>query len=529
MQKIFLYGPPGSGKSSTAHALAQILALPFFDLDREIEVQNGSTIPDIFANQGEAAFREAERNELFRLLDHPGGFVMALGAGALLDEASCLKTQAEGKIICLSAALPALLERMRTEADHRPLLSGDLSSRLEKLLASRTAHYASFPNQLDTTRLNPQEAAWRVQSLAGFFRVQGMDRPYPVLVSDQELETIGSLINECGLNGPVVLVSDQNTAHYYEKRILSSLRQAGFTCHSIVLPLGESAKNLESVTHLWQSFLEARLDRKSTVLALGGGVVTDLAGFAAATYLRGIAWAVVSSTLLGMVDASLGGKTGIDLPQGKNLVGSFHAPRLVIAFPELLASLPDIELKNGLAEVVKHGIIGDPVLFEECGQGWGTLFSQSAPSNWAGILARAIAVKIRILIEDPFEQGRRGVLNYGHTIGHAIEQASGYRLRHGEAVAIGMAVEARIGEKIGITQPGLAKKICDVLEKLDLPTKIPSGLDPTVIRRSLQVDKKNRSGKARLSLPISIGEANEGYEIEEKELWSLFWSCMDPI
>jgi shikimate kinase / 3-dehydroquinate synthase len=207
----------------------------------------------------------------------------------------------------------------------------------------------------------------------------------------------------------------------------------------MILPAGEESKNLELVSYLWKDFLENGLDRNSTVIALGGGVVSDMAGFAASTYMRGIQWIALPTTLLGMVDASLGGKTGIDLPEGKNLVGSFHPPKLVLADPGLLFTLPERELTSGMAEVVKHGIISDPELFGMCknGMDW-------VKQNLEEIVKRAMAVKIQIIEEDPYEKGDRAALNLGHTVGHAVELVSDFELRHGEAVAIGMVMEANM-------------------------------------------------------------------------------------
>ena len=527
MMKIFMYGPPGSGKSVTGRCLAENLALPFYDLDREIEAQTGNLIPDIFTRQGEAAFRAAERKELARFLEGNENFVLSLGAGALLEGESRKNAQAAGKVICLAASPETLLERLQAEAGRRPLLAGDIPGRLDKLLATRSSHYASFPFQVDTSRLSPDEVAWKIQVQGGFFHITGMGSAYSVRVLQEELEALGDLLLRNGLNGPLALITDQNVADHYEQAIITSLRRAGYSCHSIVLPPGEASKNLSTVSHLWEAFLDARLDRKSTVLAVGGGVITDLAGFAAATYLRGIRWVAVPTTLLGMVDASLGGKTGIDLQQGKNLAGAFHAPSLVTAFPVSLATLPEAELRNGLAEVVKHGVIADPELFYDCARGWDALMLNASPAIWAALVSRAVAVKVRILLEDPYERGRRAVLNFGHTVGHALEQASGYRLRHGEAVAIGMVVESQMAEVLGIAQAGLPDAISIVLDGLGLPVSIPTDLDLQVIRSSLKVDKKNLSGKARLALPVRIGQAQEGIEIEEDKLWSLFWSCMD--
>jgi 3-dehydroquinate synthase len=417
---------------------------------------------------------------------------------------------------------------LEAEGPRRPLLAGDAVEKLAGLLRTRADHYASFPARVDTDGLSPEEAAWQTQVQVGRFRVEGMGEGYDVLVLPEKLETAGSRLRGTDLEGPVALVSDENVAGCYAERVMNSLRQADIECRPVILSAGEGSKNVRSLSRLWGAFVNARLDRKSTVLALGGGVVTDLAGFAAATYLRGIAWAAVPTSLLGMTDASLGGKTGIDLEQGKNLAGAFHAPSLVLAYPQVLASLPEVELRNGLAEVVKAGLIGDARLFEECAQGWDALISQPMEGEaWTHLVSQAVAVKVRILREDPYEQGRRAVLNLGHTLGHAIEQASGYSLRHGEAVSIGLAIEARVGEALGVTQSGLSSRIGQVLTGLGLPVRIPAGVDPEVIQRSLGMDKKRRRDRIRLPLPVRVGQAIEGFEIEEEKLWQLYWSCMD--
>ncbi len=222
------------------------------------------------------------------------------------------------------------------------------------------------------------------------------------------------------------------------------------------------------ISHLWNAFLENGLDRKSTVIALGGGVIGDMAGFAASTYMRGMQWICVPTTLLSMVDASLGGKTGFDLPQGKNLIGSFYPPKLVLADPQVLVTLPERELISGMAEVVKHGIISDPELFDlcACGLDW-------VRSNLEQVVKRAMAVKIKVIEEDPYEKGFRAALNLGHTVGHAVELVSKFELRHGEAIAIGMVAEAKYAERIGIADTGLGNTIAGVLSGYGLPVTIP--------------------------------------------------------
>ena len=242
--------------------------------------------------------------------------------------------------------------------------------------------------------------------------------------------------------------------------------------------------------------------------------MSDMAGFAASTYLRGLAWVVVPTSLLGMVDASLGGKTGIDLPQGKNLVGAFHAPVLVLADPQVLATLPVEELRSGLAETVKHGILADPRLLDCCAALTNLEDAQELAEKLPEIVRRGMAVKVQVIEEDPYEQNRRAALNLGHTVGHAIELASGFRLRHGEAVAIGMVVEARMAEEMDLAEPGLSNKIAGWLANLGLPTRIPAGLDPEVIMRAMELDKKRRGSKVRFALPVSVGQVKVGVEVD---------------
>jgi 3-dehydroquinate synthase len=281
---------------------------------------------------------------------------------------------------------------------------------------------------------------------------------------------------------------------------------------------------------LWEGFLEAGLERGSTVIALGGGVVCDLAGFAAATYLRGIQWVSLPTSLLAMVDASLGGKTGVDTSRGKNLVGAFHPASLVLADVQLLASLPEIELRCGLAETIKHGIIGDETLLSMSAGYYHNHHNPRSSSSrgqagWgdretSDLISRAMAVKIGIVEQDPYEQGLRAALNLGHTVGHALEVVSAYRLRHGEAVSIGMVVEARLAERLEVAEAGLAQSITEILTEVGLPTAIPGELDAAQIRRAIQVDKKKAHGRVRFSLPARIGEVLWGVEVPDDMLGS---------
>jgi shikimate kinase/3-dehydroquinate synthase len=512
---IFIYGPPGCGKTSLGRRLAESLGLPFYDLDQEIERRAGISIPEIFAAQGETGFRQQERAALEGVLDLPVG-VVALGGGALLSQANRSLVEASGPVLCLAADFDTLLERGRASSVERPLIQAEPRSRLAALMAQRGAHYASFPLQLDTGEASLEESVWEAQARLGFFHVSGMGAGYDVRVVETGLDELGPALMARGLNRSVAIVSDENVAPLYGEVVLRSLEQAGFQTHQVTISAGEAYKTIQTVQSMWTAFLEARLERGSTVVALGGGVVGDLAGFAAATYMRGVDWVAVPTSLLAMVDASLGGKTGADLPQGKNLVGAFHPPVLVLADPQTLSTLPDVELRNGMAEVVKHGVLADPALFDLCRQGW-----EVVAQDWAEIVRRAMAVKVRVIQEDPFEKDRRASLNLGHTLGHAIELASDFRLKHGEAVAVGMVFAARLAERMGIAQGGVAQEIVATLQGLGLPTEIPPGLDRQQVLALMGRDKKRAGGTVGFVLPVKIGEVRWGVDVGELSLEAL--------
>ncbi|OIO85888.1 MAG: 3-dehydroquinate synthase [Anaerolineae bacterium CG_4_9_14_3_um_filter_57_17] len=480
---IFLYGPPATGKSAIGKILAENLRLPFLDLDQIIEQNAGASIPQIMAEQSEAAFRAMESAAL-KNLPREKAAVIALGGGALLRDENRAAAEATGKVILLMADESTLLERLRHAAENRPLLAGDLREKLPALMAARRAHYDSFPRRLRVDGKTAAQNARAAQTLIGRHHLSAMGE-YDV--------SVGQVSDLSHVN---FIVTDENVAKFHLEKIKSALNVP-----AVILPAGEAHKNLETVSRLWQAFLQNGLDRKSVVLALGGGVVTDLTGFAAATYMRGINWVAAPTTLLAMVDAAIGGKTGFDLPAGKNLIGAFHPPQLVLADPAFLQSLPAAELISGMAEVVKHGVIADPELFALCARGLGWV-----KDNLDEVVRRAMAVKIQIIEDDPYEKGFRAALNLGHTVGHAVELVSGFALRHGEAVAIGLAVEAAYAARIGRTTASVADSIRETLSALTLPTQIPDGMPHNEIIRAMKMDKKKNAQTIRFALPAEIGK-----------------------
>lgn len=511
MAHIFLYGPPGSGKTTLGKRLAASLQWPFVDLDEAIECKEGTPIPRIMEQRGESGFREAETAVLRGVINRQAS-VIALGGGALLREENRALAEDHGRIICLQADMAVLQRRLQADQNPRPLLAGDPEAKLSALLAGRASHYDSFDEQFDANQ-GPDELIWKLQAAIGRFHLTAMGS-YDILVEPESLNRLDEILREQRLARTIV-VTDENVAKLHAAPVLDAIQRLGCDPKVTVIAAGESCKTLETVSSLWRAFLQAGLDRKSTVIALGGGVVGDLAGFAASTFMRGIPWICLPTTLLSMVDASIGGKTGFDLAEGKNLIGSFHAPQLVLMDPAVLETLHEVEFHAGLAEVIKHGVIADPQLFEWCAHG-----ASRVREHLPDILRRAVAVKARIIEADPYEKAERAALNLGHTVGHAVEVVSRFGIRHGDAVAMGIVAEAMLAERLSIARQGLAGDIGSVLSQLGLPTSIPEDLPRDEIIRAMQHDKKKAAGVVRFTLPAEIGRVI--IDVEVGDLQSVF-------
>lgn len=332
--------------------------------------------------------------------------------------------------------------------------------------------------------------------------------PYSIYISDAGLSAIGEKMNRLYLGKKVLLVSNPEIFDYYGNTVIESLEGSGFRVNYHLIPAGENYKTLDSIAQIYDKALECRLERNSTLVALGGGVVGDMTGFAAATWLRGINFVQIPTSLLAMVDASVGGKTGVNHPQGKNLIGAFYQPKLVLIVPSVLKTLPEREFRAGMAEVIKYGVIWDKTLFEQL---------ESADNIHSlkdfdevllkEILTKSCQAKADVVCQDERESGLRAILNYGHTIGHVIESLTNYStFVHGEGVAMGMVAAGRIAVKMNLWKEDEALRQDRLIDKAGLPMKIPSYLDLDEIIAHLQTDKKVKDGKVRFILPETIGK-----------------------
>jgi len=512
-ENIILTGFMGTGKTTVGRLLAARLGRAFVDTDEVIVGRAGKPIADLFRDEGEARFRQMEAAAAEELAGRRG-LVIATGGRLMLDPDNAAALGASGPVFCLSAAPETIMARVAADDRKRPLLDvPDAEPRLRDLLQQRAAAYGRF-RPVATDGREPAAVAGDIAAaLAGGLRdvvpVRAPGGGYDVVVGDGLLAEALTL---AGVKGPVAVITDDEVG----PRHAAALQKPGFSEKPgfytvLTMPAGEPHKTLDTVRDLYDGLLAAGLDRTATIIALGGGVVGDVAGFVAATYLRGVDFVLCPTSLLAMVDASIGGKTGVDLPQGKNLVGAFKQPRAVLADVGTLATLPAAEFTAGLAEVAKHGLIADPLLWQRLMmEEWHFDPRQLATdrlrrADLQSLLVRAIAVKRAVVEEDPFEHGRRAVLNLGHTFGHAVEQVSGYGVRHGDAVAMGLAAAARLSAALEECPPSLPKLVEMVLARLGLPTHIPPALDPAALFAAMSTDKKRAAGRLRFVLIRDIG------------------------
>jgi len=494
---LILNGFMATGKSTIGERVAREAGHPFVDLDRQIESEAGTSIERLFAERGEPAFRALERAALLGVLDRADPStkpaVVAVGGGALLSRDLRLRALDEAVVVTLEASAPEIARRALAQGP-RPLLGGpNPELRVNELLELRARCYAeahariSCEAPIETVSAGVRRV-WERDELA----VAAGEASYAVQVGSGI--TSGRL-GELVAGSPVcVLVSDSNVSPLHGAGVERALSNAGTRVVRIDLEPGETHKHIGTVERIWRAALAGAADRQATFVALGGGVVTDMTGFAAATWMRGVRWIGLPTTLLAMVDASVGGKTGVDLETAKNAVGAFWQPSGVLCDVSYLSTEPDRGFHSALAEVVKTALVGDPRLFEILEQ-QAEGIAQRDPQVIAEIVRRSVRVKARIVSFDERESGLRAVLNLGHTVGHALEAQAGYfGLTHGEAVSLGLVAALQLGEKLGHTPADLSVRTLELLRRLGLPASLIG--QPLAAATGLIGHDKKRAGSA---------------------------------
>jgi shikimate kinase/3-dehydroquinate synthase len=497
----------GTGKTTIGRALAEREGVPFLDLDEAIAAEAGRSIAAIFAEDGEPAFRALESRALARVLADPSPRVVALGGGALLDPQSRRSALDRARVVTLTAR-PATIEQ-RTLGSSRPLLTSapDPRAAIRDLLAARASVYAESHARVPTDGplpavLDRVYRAWVDPALV----VPLGGRSYPVRFTASPAEVIADTLSALDAS-QAFLITDETVNRLWGERLAASLEGLGAEpAATVILRPGEQNKRLAAVENMLAALVAAGADRSGVVVALGGGVVSDMAGFAAATLLRGVRWIVVPTTLLAMVDAAIGGKTGVDLGAAKNAVGAFHQPSAVIIAPAHLSTEEARGYRSGLAEVVKTACIGDAPLFDLLERESDAVLARDAATVRA-LVVRAAAVKVSIVSRDERESGDRALLNFGHTFGHALEAQGGFeRLTHGEAVSLGMVAMLRVGAQLGVTPPPVVSRVTRLLGRLGLPADLSKEPVEEALPY-LKLDKKRRADRVRVVLLRGIGDA----------------------
>jgi shikimate kinase/3-dehydroquinate synthase len=534
---IFLVGLMGAGKTTVGRALAKRLNKRFIDSDQEIEARTGASIPLIFEIEGEQSFRQREA-EVINDLTAQDDVVLATGGGAILNPASRAYLKSRGTVIYLRASVGSILQRTSHDKNRPLLQTADPRKTIEELSRIREPLYAEVAHiVIDTGRPNVQ---FLLQSIMTQLEKIQSQTKYPSLLPNQSRFdsnssmptsqvtpiilnvdlgersypiTIGqSLLDDKELLAAqipgerVAIVTNNVVAPLYLARLTQTLKDAGKRVTQIVLPDGEEEKTVASLMKVFDVLLAEKCDRKTTLIALGGGVIGDLTGLAAATYMRGVPFIQVPTTLLSQVDSSVGGKTGVNHPLGKNMIGAFYQPQAVIADIATLNTLPPRELSAGLSEVIKHGAIIDAEFFDWIEANIDCLVRKDSVAL-AYAIQRSCEIKADVVRQDEREGGLRAILNFGHTFGHAIESGMGYGVwLHGEAVGCGMVMAADLSFRLGYIDMTEKSRIESLVRAAGLPTAAPDlGIERWL--ELMEVDKKNEGGQIKFILLKPLGKS----------------------
>ena len=544
-ERIILIGPTGAGKTAVAAALAKLLGWLCLDTDELVERRAEMTIPEIFAREGEPRFRELEAEALAEALVATHA-VIATGAG-IVERAENLAAMREaGWVVALGVSVRDALRRMLASVPEgadpsaaRPMLAGgDPLARLRSLDARRRGAYAQADVTYATDAASPDQVAMRIAAdlaARGLLAPDGAEAraiavhssagDYEVVVGWGVLAALGERLRALELAPRVHVIADATVAALYRPSLSAMLDAAEFAAEWYLFASGEASKSRAEWARLTDLLADRRAERGEAVIALGGGVTGDLSGFVAATYLRGLPLIQVPTSLLAQVDAAIGGKVAIDHPRGKNLIGAFYSPRLVVADPAALLTLPERQRVEGWAEVIKHGVALDAEYFAFLEAHADSLLVLR-PRETTEAIARSVALKAESVSRDERESGSRMLLNYGHTIAHAIETVAGYgEWLHGEAVAMGMAAEARLAEHIGLCDAALVARQDALLARFELPTRLPPELGAKALMHAALWDKKVRGGRVRWALPTGLGSAAVVDDVPDEAVRDVLVEC----
>lgn len=517
---IVLTGFMGTGKSTIGKILASRMGLSLRDIDLLVEERQGCSINELFATKGEGYFRDIESQVLQDVM-RERNVVVSTGGGAVIAPENRRIMRNSAFVINLTAT-PEVIQRRLAAENERPLLRDNKClEKIAALLSEREQYYADADIRIDTTAKNVEDVASEIINLLGEqalvmapLTVELGERSYDIHFGDGILDETGSMCRNLSFGNRCALITNPTVGIHYAGRVSESLENAGFSVSVLEIPDGESYKSSHTLSGIYDFLISSGINRESFIVALGGGVVGDIAGYAAATFLRGIPFVQVPTTLLAQVDSSVGGKTGINHPLGKNLIGAFYQPRLVLVDITTLDTLPVREYRSGLAEIVKYGIVCDGDFFGFLETNLVKL-SNGDRSALASAIRTSCAIKASVVGSDEREGGLRAVLNYGHTFAHAVESLTGYsRYLHGEAVSIGMVQAAMLSGKRGYATSEDTERIIALLRSLNLPVTLEP-FSPADYRVAMSRDKKARDGGINFVFNRNIG----GHVIEKTMDW----------
>lgn len=537
-ENIIFVGMMGSGKSTVGKALAKQLNMEFYDSDTEIQRRTGVSISHIFDVEGESGFRERETIEMAAILEK-SAIVLATGGGAVLAERNRTLLKGRGIVVYLQASINELWQRTKHDKN-RPLLQiKNPLVKISELYEERNPIYLEIADIVIQTgrqsvnsliiQLEEKVKDYQRRELLGDrmtekIRVELGGRSYDILVSSGLIEKADILAPHIPMKRAAI-VTNTTVAPLYLEALEQGLHSVDIETTSIVLPDGESYKTSETLNIIYEKLLQARCERSTPIIALGGGVIGDLTGFAAATFLRGVPFIQIPTTLLAQVDSSVGGKTGINHPLGKNMIGAFYQPRLVLADVGTLSTLPNRELSAGLAEVIKYGLIRDLSLLSWLEENMAALLARDSAALTYAII-RSCKNKAEVVGADELESGDRALLNLGHTFGHAIESGMGYGVwLHGEAVAAGTVMAADLSCRMGWISKEELERVRNIFIQAKLPVISPN-LGSERYLELMGMDKKVEGGKIRFILLKKLGHAVIESDVPLKFLYETLEACV---